>query len=182
MPNPTTPARDHKPTPPAHNKPTPPAPQNKPTEKPAEIGNLGLPIKPAKPAEKPAIDWAALPPATPDTGIATGDKVDVEKEIPEVVRKDVEESLAKFLDKVKNAKEGARVEPVWLVKTLPSEEVAKEFTRLVKRYGKYRPAGQVTVRGGPVKKDPKVVRFCAKPYESRGPKTVKAADTDAAKK
>lgn len=162
MPTPTPPAKqENKP-----NTPTKPVETKTPPAKPGETKT-----PPAKPAEtKPVIDWDALPPATVDTGVAKGDTVDVEKEIPAVIRKDVEESLSKFLEKQKTAGDGKRVPPVWLVKPMPNEEAAKEFTRLAKRYAQYRPAGQLTLRGGPLKKDPTKVRFCAKPYEQRGPR------------
>lgn len=149
--------------------------------------NVSATPKPAETQEKPVINWDALPPAVVDTGIAAGDRIDVMKDVPEVIRKDVEDSLAKFLAKLEASKPGARVLPVYLVKPLPDAATAKEYTRLAKRYGKYRPAGQLTVRGGPLNKDPKTVRFSAKPFEKRdeksaAEKTVKPADkTDANK-
>lgn len=169
MPNPT-PGTQGKPGQPS--KPT--APQNKPD---LNVKPGGKPLPEAVRLEE-TVDWSKFGKATVDTGIAVGDRVDVEKEVPQAIRDDVEFSLGQYLEKLKGTKEGDRVEPVWMIKELASEDLAKTFTRLAKRYGQYRADGQLTVRGGPLNKDPKTVRFCAKPYEKRGPRKSDATVTD----
>ena len=177
MPSPTT------------DKKTQSAPANT-QAKPASHVRPASQSKPAPPAgekpveEKKAIDWEAFGAVTVDSGdAAAGDRVDVEKEVPKVIRDEVELSLSKYLEKVKAKPEGDRKtklksggekaywEPHWLLKKLPNADLAKEYVRLIRRYGKYRPAGQITVRGGQLKKDPTTVRFCAKTYEERTKET-----------
>ena len=117
---------------------------------------------------KPVFDWADLAPLTdaPKTeGYIRGPQIDVEKEIPEPIRKRVEESLTKNLA----AKgEDGKIATVWGTVDCKTNAMAKEFARLVKRYGQYRKDGQLTVRVSP-KIDDKttVVRFAAKPLEKR---------------
>src|SRR6266704_1023356 len=133
MPNPTAPK-----TPEAAK--AAPTPQPKPPVKGGQEGKVteNKPATPApKPVEtpaaaKPVINWDVLPAATPDTGVAAGDRVDIMKEVPPIVRKDVEESLAKYLEKAKTAEAGTRVAPEWMIKDLPDETTAKEYTRLIK--------------------------------------------------
>lgn len=168
-------------------------PKQEPAKKPSEkaITDVKPPAKPvdkpedSKKDEAPAIDWSSVPAAIEDTGVARGDTIDVMKEVPQVIRDAVEKSYAEYVKRYEAAspdEDGKKkVAPHWLVVTLPTEEVAKEYARLAKRYGRYRPAnlgGQITVRGGQLNKDPKTVRFSAKTYENRPPRKGKDDITD----
>lgn len=119
-----------------------------------------------KPVEE-AFDWASLAPVTEepeDSKFSRGLKFDVNKRIPESIRNDVEKAFEK--------------DGKYVLKTCATPEQAVQFTVLAKQYGKYRSQGQITVRGGPTKLDPKVVRFNAKPLEKRAPKEDKAKTAD----
>jgi hypothetical protein len=139
----------------------------------ADAGTKPIVPTPPTAAEKAAneevFDWASLAAAQTepeDSKFSRGLKVDIEKEVHESIRNDVEKAL---------------LEPgVYRLKTCATPEQAKKFAELAKRYARYRPAGQITVRGGPTKLDPKVVRFNAKPLEKREPK-VKAVEEGQAK-
>lgn len=123
-------------------------------------------------------DWSQLAPAEEDTGLGKvrGFTIDIIKETPEHVRNEVEEAFKKTLATKddKRVDKNGKAQPyvaVYMWKKCGSEEMANAFLELARRYGKYRPAGQITVRGGVPSSDNTVARFCAKPYEARGPKT-----------
>lgn len=148
MPNPTSKPTQGKLT----NAPRDPAGQVKPVPTPAKPVETKTENKPVE----PAFDWAKLAPVTEepvDSKFSRGLKIDVMKEIPEPIRNDVEEAFKK--------------DGKYVLKTCATPEQAEKFTELAKRYGKYRPTGQLTVRGGPTKLDAKVVRFNAKNVEKR---------------
>jgi hypothetical protein len=114
----------------------------------------------------PAFDWADLGTVEDvQQGYVRGPRVDIESEVPEVLRKRVEDNYTRYMAQEPNDK-GERT-PVWVRQPCGTEQRAKEFARLVKRYGKYRKAGEITVRAVPDAKDNTAVRFCAKPKETK---------------
>ena len=91
---------------------------------------------------------------------AGGSRVDVIKEVPAPIREKLE-SLLKAFDPDKGKSGTAKYED-WNAGT---PERAKEFEKLAKRYGKYRPEGRITVRAQVF--DETWVHFTAKPLEQR---------------
>lgn len=87
------------------------------------------------------INWDAIE-APKDRVLNTvpGSTVDVEKEIPKAIRERLELLLAI------NVKRPAGTTPQYKTQNLPDNDAAKLFAKLAKKYGKYRPAGQITVR------------------------------------
>lgn len=145
------------------NPTTPPKTPANPGPKPGDIKPTPASAKPVETKTEikktePVDDWAALPAATvepEDSKFSRGLKVDILKEVHESIRKDVEEAF--------------KTPGVYVLKVCATPEQAVRFTAAAKRYARYRPAGQLTVRGGPTKVDPKVVRFNAKVMEKRAP-------------
>ena len=119
----------------------------------------------------PGFNWSDLPAsiAAPTRTTVVAAKVDVLTEVPEPIRIRAEMSLAKTVARIK-AKANSqaarvRIDPAWQIQEVFSEQMGKEFARLLTRYCKYRPAdkpvphadsdspkGQVTVRVGNVQK------------------------------
>lgn len=68
--------------------------------------------------------------------------------------------------------------PVRKRQATASEAMADKFIDLVKRYAKYRPDGQITVRASKDSKSPNVVRYSAKPLEKRETKAAPGTTTE----
>ena len=123
----------------------------------------------SKPAQKPAatFDWADLPEEeTVEQGYVRGTRIDVEKEIPAPIREKVEKNLSEYLAQEKN-EHGVYPGPIWRRQPCGTEERADQFIKMVKRYGQYRKAGQLTIRATLDAKDKTKVRYCVKPKESK---------------
>lgn len=140
--------------------------QNAPVRQPAVPAKkvAPAPVKAARPRiERPAFSWDDLPETQTAEYVRGPVRIDVETEIPAVIRAKVLESLKEYVaapDGQKNATLG------WKVQECGSSERAAEFLRLAQRYGKYREE-RLTVRGAVMAKYPTKVRFCAKPAETR---------------
>ena len=119
----------------------------------------------------PTSDWDDLTNATPDTIYVKpnngGRRVDILKEVPEMIR-DTLEDLYELYGQDYTTPKGRRVkagDPKYLDWDAGSPERAAQFIKLAKKYADYRPAGQTTVRANVF--NGSWVHFTMKPREAR---------------
>lgn len=145
----------------------------------------------ATPAE-PVNDWDDVLTAetAPENVFVRGARVDVEKDVPEPIRKMIETSLAEYKAPSEPKKKDGHTH--YFVYDAKTPQRAAEFRTLAQKYGKYRKDEQITVRATigkyvtegdkkiwqPVKKDEAgtVVKFAGKPLEKRSTNRLPGSD------
>jgi hypothetical protein len=134
------------------------------TEQTAKALNVPVPEK----AEKPTFGWDDLPDVkVPEYTRNVGTtRIDVETEIPAVIRARLKESFEAYRAADPN-KPNDHGTTAWREQDCGTPERAAEFIRLAQRYGKYRLPEPWTIRAAVVPNNERLVRFAAKPYEAR---------------
>jgi hypothetical protein len=136
-----------------------------------------------KPAEIKADEWADVAESSYAQMYVRGARVNVEEEVPAPIRERLELLYTQFAEDVEinglTVKAGT---PKYQDFDAKTPERANKFIELARRYGKYRAAGQLTVRAAVLKDNPTVVHFTMKPKEVREANRLPGSETKSAKK